>query len=103
MVCKVVSLGFILNERSYLRDAWNILDFTIITSGFLSMFLQGKGGNLSVLRSFRVIRPLRTISSIQGLRVIVSSLINAIPLLRDSILVLMFFFLIFAIAGVQLF
>jgi len=33
----------------------------------------------------------------------VSSLINAVPLLRDSILVLMFFFLIFAIAGCQLF
>ena len=46
MVCKVMSLGFILNERSYLRDPWNILDFTIITSGFLSMFLKGKGGNL---------------------------------------------------------
>ena len=53
-----------------------------------------------MLRSFRVIRPLRTISSIQGLRVIVSALINAMPLLRDSILVLLFFFLIFAIAGV---
>jgi Ion transport protein len=33
----------------------------------------------------------------------VASLINAIPLLRDSILVLFFFFLVFAIAGCQLF
>jgi hypothetical protein len=99
MVVKILSLGFIWNQGSYLRDAWNILDFTIIASGYLSMFLQGSGVNLSVLRSFRVIRPLRTISSIQGLRIIVSSLINAVPLLRDSILVLFFFFLIFAIAG----
>lgn len=98
MVVKIVSLGFILNKGSYLRDAWNILDFVIIASGYLGMFL-GSGGNLSVLRSFRVIRPLRTISSIQGLRVIVASLMNAVPLLRDSLLVLMFFFLIFAIAG----
>jgi hypothetical protein len=29
----------------------------------------------------------------------VSALINAIPLLRDSLLVLLFFFLVFAIAG----
>jgi len=50
-----------------------------------------------------VIRPLRTISSVAGLRVIVSSLINALPLLRDSILVLIFFLLVFAIAGCQLF
>jgi len=103
MVVKILSLGFIMNNGSYLRDAWNILDFVIIASGYLGMFLQGSGVNLSVLRSFRVIRPLRTISSVQGLRIIVSSLINAIPLLRDSILVLMFFFLIFAIAGCQLF
>ena len=100
---KVVAMGFILNEGSYLRDSWNILDFIIIFSGYVGMILAGSGLNLSVLRSFRVIRPLRTISSIQGLKVIVSSLMNAIPLLRDSILVLVFFFLVFAIAGVQLF
>lgn len=103
MVFKILSLGFILNSGSYLRDAWNILDFVIIASGYMGMFLSGSGANLSVLRSFRVIRPLRTISSIQGLRIIVASLINAVPLLRDSILVLLFFFLIFAIAGCQLF
>jgi hypothetical protein len=99
MVVKIVSLGFIVNTGSYLRDAWNILDFVIIASGYMGMFLQGSGVNLSALRSFRVIRPLRTISSVQGLRVIVSALINSIPLLRDSLLVLMFFFLVFAIAG----
>ena len=103
MVVKIVSLGFICNKGSYLRDAWNILDFVIIASGYMSMFLASSGVNLSALRSFRVIRPLRTISSVQGLRIIVSSLINAIPLLRDSILVLFFFFLVFAIAGTQLF
>jgi hypothetical protein len=103
MVVKIVSMGFLCNKGSYLRDAWNILDFVIIASGYMSMFLQGSGVNLSALRSFRVIRPLRTISSIAGLRVIVSSLINALPLLRDSLLVLMFFFLVFAIAGCQLF
>ena len=99
MIVKIVSMGFICNHRSYLRDAWNILDFVIITSGYMSMFLEGSGVNLSALRSFRVIRPLRTISSVAGLRVIVSSLINALPLLRDSLLVLVFFFLVFAIAG----
>lgn len=64
MVVKIVSLGFIVNEGSYLRDAWNILDFVIIGSGYLGMFMSGSGANLSVLRSFRVIRPLRTISSV---------------------------------------
>jgi hypothetical protein len=103
MIIKIVSLGFLLNQGSYLRDAWNALDFVIIVSGYMGMFLEGPGVNLSALRSFRVIRPLRTISSVAGLRIIVSALINALPLLRDSLLVLLFFFLVFAIAGSQLF
>lgn len=102
MVFKVAALGFILNKGSYMRDSWNLLDFVIIMSGYIGMVLGG-GANLSVLRSFRIIRPLRTISSVEGLRVIVSALVAALPLLRDTILVLLFFFVIFAIAGVQLF
>lgn len=39
MVCKVTAMGFFFNNRSYLRDPWNILDFVIISSGFVSMFL----------------------------------------------------------------
>ena len=70
MVLKITALGFLFNKGAYLRDAWNMLDFVIVGSGYLGIILQG-GANLSVLRSFRVIRPLRTISSIQGLRVIV--------------------------------
>jgi len=103
MVLKILALGFILNKGSYLRDSWNILDFIIVMSGYVGYIFQGGGANLSVLRSFRVIRPLRTISSIQGLRIIVQALISSLPLLRDTILVLLFFFIIFAIAGVQLF
>ena len=96
---KIAAMGFIWNKHSYLRDSWNILDFVIVVSGYVGMMFQG-GTNLSVLRSFRVIRPLRTISSIEGLRVIVSALVASLPLLRDTILVLLFFFVIFAIAGV---
>jgi hypothetical protein len=104
MLFKIFGLGFIYNKGSYLRDAWNILDFVIVVSGYAT-FMLGSGGstNISALRSFRVLRPLRTISGIEGLRVIVSALISSIPLLRDTILVLCFFFFIFAIAGVQLF
>lgn len=64
MCMKILGYGFIFNKGAYLRDAWNVLDFVIVISGYISMILSGGGVNLSVLRSFRVIRPLRTISSI---------------------------------------
>jgi hypothetical protein len=95
-------MGFIIGDNSYIRDHWNKLDFTIVMSGYMTLILSGGGVNLSVLRSFRVLRPLRTISGIEGLRIIVSSIIAAVPLLMDTIMILIFFFIIFAIAGVQL-
>jgi hypothetical protein len=39
MVIKVLSMGFLFNSGAYLRDPWNILDFVIIASGYMSMFL----------------------------------------------------------------
>jgi hypothetical protein len=102
MMLKILGLGFILPKGSYLRDSWNILDFVIVISGYLPLIISSESMNLNVLRSFRVLRPLRTISGIEGLRILVSALLSAIPLLRDTILVLTFFFIIFAIAGLQL-
>ena len=63
----------------------------------------GNSGNikLNALRSFRVLRPLKTISSIEGLRILVQALLSALPLLRDTIIVLVFFFGVFAITGLQ--
>jgi hypothetical protein len=86
-------------KGTYIKDHWNKLDGTIVFSGYLSLVLAGGGINLSVLRSFRVLRPLKTISRFEGLRIIVASLISAFPLLVNTILVLIFFFIIFAIAG----
>ncbi|CAI2364628.1 unnamed protein product [Moneuplotes crassus] len=102
MVLKILGNGFIFPKNSYLRESWNILDFVIVISGYLPMFLSSNSTDLKVLRAFRVLRPLRTISGIEGLKMLVSALISAIPMLRDTILVLIFFFIIFAIAGLQL-
>ena len=66
----------------------------------VSIFLANNGNlKLNALRSFRVLRPLKTISSIEGLRLLVVALLSAIPLLRDTIIILLFFFGVFAIAG----
>lgn len=102
MVLKILGLGFILNPEAYLRDWWNVLDFVIVISGYFSLSSQS-ALNLQSLRVFRVLRPLRAVQNVEGLRILVQSLISALPLLRDTIIVLLFFFMIFAIAGLQLF
>ena len=102
MVMKIIGLGFVFNKGAYLRDNWNILDFIIVMSAYLQLMISS-GANLSVLRSFRVLRPLRTISGIEGLKVIVTALLKAVSLFLDTAIILLFFFIIFAIAGLQLF
>jgi hypothetical protein len=104
MSMKILAKGFIINKGSYMRDPWNLLDITIVTTGYIGYLPSSAGTtNLASLRSFRVIRPLRTISSVEGLRVIVSALVAALPPLVDAGIVLLFFHLIFGIAGVQMF
>ena len=104
MVLKILGMGFVLNRGAYLRDAWNILDFVIVTSGYLPLFIaSGSGVNLSGLRSLRVLRPLKTVKSVQELRALIVTIFAAIPYLLEIMVVLVFAFLIFAIAGLQLF
>ena len=106
---KILGLGFFFGKGTYIRDPWNILDFFIVITSLLSVGAddsasEEEGGfNVSGFRAFRVMRPLRTISSIKGLKVLMSALISAIPLLGDTLTILFGFFLTFAIAGQQLF
>jgi len=119
MILKILGLGFIFGEDAYLRDSWNILDFVIVISAAIP-YIQpapeqgvarqevgvraeaGGGAGISALRAFRVLRPLRTITSIKGLRVLIMALLAAIPLLRDTLLILLFFFIVFSIGCLQL-
>lgn len=93
--------GLILNSDSYFKDWWNILDFTILVTAWLSAF-AGSGFRLSSLRSLRILRPLKSISSIQGMKALVFALLNSIKPLLSAFFILFFFILIFAIAAVQL-
>ena len=98
---KIFALGFILNPHSYIRENWNKLDLAIVITGWLS-YLSYNSVNFSSIRTLRILRPLRSISSISGLRVIFVALIKSVIPLFASLVVLFFFLLIFAIAGVQL-
>lgn len=77
MVVKILGLGFVFNDGAYLREPWNILDFVIVVSSYPALFEKANpdssdsGFSLSGLRAFRVMRPLKTISSVKGLKVLV--------------------------------
>ena len=65
MVLKIISLGFAFAPGCYLRDGWNVIDFTVVILGFVQL---GSFGNYMSLRTVRVLRPLRTITRVQGMK-----------------------------------
>ena len=98
---KIGGMGLFFSTGAYLKDKWNILDFIIVASGWVSELGQ-EGLNLNALRTLRVLRPLRSITSIPSLRVLFIALMNSARPLFAALIVLSFFLLIFAIAGVHL-
>lgn len=77
---KIVALGFIINgKNSYLRDSWNVLDFSIVLISLVSLSIDTDISFIKVLRVARILRPLRLIQKSQSLKVAITALMKAIP------------------------
>ncbi|XP_061511530.1 muscle calcium channel subunit alpha-1 isoform X7 [Anopheles gambiae] len=105
-VMKLIAYGFIMHPGAYLRSRWNMLDFTIVLIGMISTTLSSimkDGFDVKALRAFRVLRPLRLVSGVPSLQVVLNSILRAmVPLLHIALLVL-FVIIIYAIVGLELF
>uniref|UniRef100_A0A3Q3GSR6 Sodium channel protein n=1 Tax=Kryptolebias marmoratus TaxID=37003 RepID=A0A3Q3GSR6_KRYMA len=98
---KIFARGFCLVPFTFLRDPWNWLDFTVIVMAYVTEFIDL--GNVSALRTFRVLRALKTISVIPGLKTIVGALIQSVRKLADVMILTVFCLSVFALIGLQLF
>uniref|UniRef100_A0A8C0IV22 Sodium channel protein n=1 Tax=Chelonoidis abingdonii TaxID=106734 RepID=A0A8C0IV22_CHEAB len=101
VLIKILARGFWLNEFSFLRDPWNWLDFSVIAMAYAGEFTDL--GNVLALRTFRVLRALKTISILPGLKVIVGALIQSVKKLTDVMILTVFCLSVFALIGLQLF
>uniref|UniRef100_A0A8C2AWH4 Voltage-dependent P/Q-type calcium channel subunit alpha-1A n=1 Tax=Cyprinus carpio TaxID=7962 RepID=A0A8C2AWH4_CYPCA len=96
---KILALGFAFHKGSYLRNGWNVMDFVVVLTGILSTV--GTDLDLRTLRAVRVLRPLKLVSGIPSLQVVLKSIMKAmIPLLQIGLL-LFFAILMFAIIGLE--
>ncbi|XP_037090580.1 muscle calcium channel subunit alpha-1-like [Pollicipes pollicipes] len=105
-VMRIIAYGFVLHPGAYLRNVWNILDFSIVVIGIVSTALSSlieEGFDVKALRAFRVLRPLRLVSGVPSLQVVLNSILRAmVPLLHIALLVI-FVIIIYAIIGLELF
>ncbi|XP_050972672.1 voltage-dependent R-type calcium channel subunit alpha-1E isoform X7 [Labeo rohita] len=100
---KIIALGFVFHKGSYLRNGWNVMDFIVVLSGILAT--AGAHMNISLdlrtLRAVRVLRPLKLVSGIPSLQIVLKSIMKAmVPLLQIGLL-LFFAILMFAIIGLE--
>jgi len=103
---RIVALGFVAHPNAYLRNTWNILDFTIVMIGLISSILavlQIEGFDVKALRAFRVLRPLRLISGVPSLQIVMNAILMAIIPLMNIALLVLFVIIIYSIIGLELF
>uniref|UniRef100_A0A8D3CUQ1 Voltage-dependent N-type calcium channel subunit alpha n=1 Tax=Scophthalmus maximus TaxID=52904 RepID=A0A8D3CUQ1_SCOMX len=96
---KIIAQGFAFHKDSYLRNGWNVMDFVVVLTGILATV--GADFDLRTLRAVRVLRPLKLVSGIPSLQVVLKSIMKAmVPLLQIGLL-LFFAILMFAIIGLD--
>lgn len=93
-----ILLKLVAWRKKALTDAWNIFDIVIVAIAWLPA-----AGPLSVLRSLRILRALRLISSVPRLRKVVSGLLTSLPGLGAVTTILLLLFYVGSVIATKLF
>ncbi|NXA62180.1 SCN5A protein, partial [Mohoua ochrocephala] len=107
MILKIIAL----DPYYYFQQPWNIFDSVIVTLSLIELSFpkhkskkeRRKGGTLSVLRSFRLLRVFKLAKSWPTLNTLIKIICNSLGALSNLTLVLAIIIFIFAIVGMQLF
>lgn len=101
--CKIIGMGFVFHKNAYLRDPWNWLDFFVVAISVLQFMPNIKGNGTKALRTFRILRPLRTVNRLPKMKALIQTLFASISGLVGVGTFLGILFLLFAIFGIQSF
>ena len=99
---KSISLGFVQDRGTYLRESWSKLDFfivitSLIDAGFSNINIPA----IKILRLLRTLRPLRFISHNSEMKTIIVALAHSITGIFYVGILLLVVYLMFAILGVN--
>lgn len=102
-VLKLLAKGLIRHKSSYFRDGWNIMDFIIVITAIIDLLPIQSSSSLRTIKTFRAIRPLRSINTNAHMKKLVNILLKSIPKLSNVIALLAFVITLFAIFGLHFF
>jgi hypothetical protein len=111
LMIKIVTAGFMFEHEAYLWNGWNILDFMVI---FISIIEYTQKfvhvGNeladlewLRVLRVGRLLRALKLVENVEGMRIIVNVIIECMPMVLATTAIVLVIYMAFAIFGMYIF
>lgn len=97
-----------IEQRCFFRKSWNRIEFLSIvcfwTTFLISIFQPHPPSQvLRILAGIAHMRILRLLDIFAGTRIVLEALKVSIPLLRDALLFLMYFWIVYAIAGLRSF
>lgn len=93
MVLKVIAMGFVMRQHSYLRDPANMLDFIVVILGWVSAFYAGQ--DVSAIRTIRILRPLKATTSIPGMKSLIQTIVVSLPSMFDIMVLFIFMITMF--------
>eukprot|EP01065_Artemidia_motanka_P034980 TRINITY_DN4294_c4_g1_i1.p1 TRINITY_DN4294_c4_g1~~TRINITY_DN4294_c4_g1_i1.p1 ORF type:complete len:1838 (+),score=725.27 TRINITY_DN4294_c4_g1_i1:34-5547(+) len=88
---------------------WNLLDFVVMVTGVLALLIpaitstDAEGGPLSGLRVFRLLRPLKAVNALPEMRILMRSILQALPRLLNMLILFCLLLLTLGIIAVQTF
>jgi len=99
---KIIAMGLILGQGTYLKDIWNILDFLVVLAGILELTV-GQSSGMADFSNFRILRPLKAMKRLPSLRKQCGALFLAIRGLLSVVTFILFMVITFSILGFNLF
>eukprot|EP01043_Picozoa_sp_COSAG02_P036745 COSAG02_NODE_2712_length_8183_cov_20.357867_4_plen_1548_part_01 len=106
LICKLIAYGFIGHPDAYLkRSSSNVLDFTVVlaTSVDVVLAILGYDSSAKLFRLLRVLRLVRLLLIIDGMQIILYTLLKALPSVSAILALQATSFLVFGILGINMF
>jgi hypothetical protein len=100
---KIVASGFLFAPDAYLRQYWNMLDFTVVVAGLVELVSSAAGAQLMPLRLVRTLQPLRALNKFKSGRMVLQTLGSALPMLVDVVLFMLWFVVSMTVMGTMFF
>ena len=100
LVCFVIEIALRISAygKDFFRDSWSLFDFIIVAAA-----LFDPTGPFQVVRSLRILRAIRLVSSVPSLRRVVEGLFGAVPGIASVLFLLVLVLYIAAVMATVLF